>query len=292
MELFIKHFGKDMCFYFMQYFQLSSIELRASKLPVGANYLRVKTFHPKDVNTVITNFYQIGPISYRTHVLIDLLSMVAHEPLFDTLRNKEQLAYDVSFDLRDNYGILGYSITVNSQEPKFSVDHVDDRIEHFRRELSTTIETMPDDDFEAIKASLAKIKLNADNKLSEEVQRNWAEITTDEYEFDRPHKEVEYLSTITKQQLLDFYRAYSGEAERKLSVQVIGNAQKKEVDTPNNVEMEFEKTVDLETRRKRFDTLTYVDFNGEPRGNLIHDLMDFKKSLEVYSVTKTNRRLV
>lgn len=277
---------------FCQNFQLSSIELRATKLPVGASYLRCKTFHPKDVNTVITNFYQIGPISYRTHVLIDLLAMVAHEPIFDKLRNKEQLAYDVSFNLRDNYGILGYSITVNSQEPKFAVDYVDDRIENFRRELTTTIETMPDDDFEAIKASLSKIKLNEDNKLSEEVQRNWAEITSDEYEFDRPQKEVEYLSTITKPELLEFYRANIGDAERKLSVQIIGNAQEKDVDVPNLVETEFEMNEDLETRRKRFDALIYVDFNGEAKGNLIRDLMEFKKTLEVYPVTKTNRRLV
>lgn len=261
-------------------------------MPVGANYLRCKTFHPKDVNTVITNFYQVGPISYRTHVLIDLLVMVAHEPLFDTLRNKEQLAYDVSIDLRDNYGILGYSITVNSQEPKFTVDYVDQRIELFRTELAKTIETMPDDDFEAIKASLAKIKLNEDNKLSEEVTRNWAEITTDEYEFARPHREVEQLSTITKQQLLEFYRLHYGDVERKFSVQVIGNAQENEIDVANDVEADFERNEDLETRRKRFDTLTYVDFNGDARGNLIQNLMEFKKTLEVYSVTKTNRRFV
>lgn len=261
-------------------------------MPIGANYLRCKTFHPKDVNTVITNFYQIGPISYRTHVLIDLLVMVAQEPLFDMLRNKEQLAYDVSFDLRDNYGILGYSITVNSQEPKFSVDYVSERIENFRNELVNIIGAMPNEDFEAIKASLAKIKLNEDNKLSEEVQRNWAEITTDEYEFDRPHKEVEYLTSITKDQLLEFYKAHRGESERKLSVQVIGNAQVNETDQENNLETEFEVNEDLETRRKRFNALTYVDFNGEPKGQLIRDLMEFKKGLEVYSVTKTNRRLV
>lgn len=271
---------------------MNSIELRATKLPIGANYMRCKTYHPKDVNTVITNFYQIGPISYRTHVLIDLLGMIAQEPLFDTLRNKEQLAYDVSFDLRDNFGILGYSITVNSQEPKFTVDHVDERIENFRNELASIIETMPDDDFNAIKASLAKIKLNEDNKLSEEVQRNWAEITTDEYEFDRPHKEVECLSTITKEQLLEFYRTYYGDNERKLSVQVIGNAQAKEVECSNEVDAEFEKDEDLETRRMRFDTLTYVNFSGKSKGNLIQDLGDFKTTLEIHSVTKTNRRLV
>lgn len=274
------------------HFQMSSIELRTTKLPVGANYLRCATFHPNDVNTVITNFYQIGPISYRTHVLIDLLGVIIQEPLFDTLRNKEQLAYDVGFTMRDNYGILGYSITVNSQEPKFTVDHVDERIENFRRELIKTIESMAEKDFDEIKASLAKIKLTEDNKLKDEVQRNWAEITADEYEFDRIQKEVYYLSTISKQQLLEFYLTHFGNNERKLSVQVIGNTQEVENNGADGNEIEFEENEDLETRRKRFDALTIVDFKAEPKGNLIQDLMEFKRGLEIYPITKTNSRLV
>lgn len=260
--------------------QLSAIELTTRKIPIGTNYLRCKTFHPKDVNTVICNFYQIGPISYRLQTLIDLLVMVAQEPLFDTLRNKEQLAYDVSFVLRDNFGILGYDINVNSQETKFTADHVDERIENFRQELKTIIEQMTDENFDAIKVSLAKNKLNEDNKLSDEVQRNWAEITTNEYEFERVHKEVEYLATISKVQLLEFYRTHcDAENQRKLSVQVIGNAQADKND--GSAEDLEDEHGDYEARRSRFDQLTHVDFTGEPKGNLIKDLMDFKSGLDV-----------
>lgn len=194
--------------------------------------------------------------------------------------------------MRDNYGILGYSITVNSQEPKFTVDHVDERIENFRRELTGIIEAMPESDFDEIKASLAKIKLTEDNKLKDEVQRNWAEITSDEYEFDRTQKEVQYLCTITKEQLLEFHRTHYGNGERKLSVQIIGNAQAMENDTSDDNELELEPNEDLEARRRRFDALTVVDFKGEPKGNLITDLMEFKNGLEIYPIAKTNRRLV
>lgn len=219
--------------------------------------------------------------------------MVAQEPLFDTLRNKEQLAYDVSFSLRDNFGILGYCITVNSQETKFTADHVDERIENFRRELISIIDQMSENDFDAIKISLAKNKLNEDNKLGEEVQRNWAEITTDEYEFDRVHKEVEYLSTISKAQLLEFYRTHCDlENQRKLSVQVIGNPEADKIDTNSEDIESVCGGEDSESRRIRFDALSYVDFNGEPKGNLIKDLMEFRDSLEVYAVTKTNRRWI
>ena len=53
------------------------------------------------------------------------------EPCFDTLRTKEQLGYAVYSMLRNTYGILGISITVNSQATKFSADHVNERIESF-----------------------------------------------------------------------------------------------------------------------------------------------------------------
>lgn len=211
---------------------------------------------------------------------------VADQQLFDTLRNKEQLAYDVSFKEHDNFGILGYSITVNSQESKFSVDHVDERIENFRYELISIIENMSDDNFDAIKASLAKNMMNEDNELSDEVNRNWGHINSNVCDFDRLRREVESLSTITKNQLLEFYLAHYGDKERKLSVQVIGNTQVNEPDLSNDVGMELE--INRNSEARRFDALSHVDFYGESRGGLIKDLMEFKKNLEVYSVIKTN----
>lgn len=258
------------------------------RIPIGVNTLRCKSFNANDVNTSITNFYQIGPISFRTHVMIDLLSMIAQEPLFDMLRSKEQLAYDVSFNLRDNYGNLAYSITVNSQESKFTVDHVNERIEHFRHELISIIQNMPDEDFEEMKVSLAKIKLNEDNKLSEEVDRNWGEITSDDYEFERPDKEVECLPMISKDVLLQFYRSHYGENERKLSIQVVGNATVENTDE-NGVDSVSGASEENGSHRKLYDSLIYVD---DGRENSICDIMQFKKTLEICPFIRTNKRLV
>lgn len=245
---------------------------------------------------MITNFYQIGPASYRSQVLIELLIVIAQEPLFDILRNKEQLGYDISCLVNDNYGILGYSITVNSQETKYSSEYVEQRIENFRRTLISFIESMPDEDFNATKISLAKMKLNEDTKLSEEVHRNWNEITIDEYEFDRQYKEVEHLIKITKADLLEFYRMHYGENERKLSIQVIGNkiAANIENENENEIDVVFSPNdgTDIETQRKRFDALSFVDFEQSINNNLIKDLVAFKNTLEIHPLTRTNDRFV
>lgn len=173
-----------------------------------------------DINTLTCNYYQIGPITIRTNSLIDLLLMIAEEPLFDSLRSKEQLGYDVSCCLHDNHGILSYSVTVNSQETKFSAEHIDERIEAFRVALLSIIREASDSEFDQYKESIVKIKLTGDNNLTEEVCRNWTEITTNEYAFDRAAKEVECLKNITKSEFLDFYEKHLLEHTKKLSVQV------------------------------------------------------------------------
>ena len=45
--------------------------------------------------------------------------MLMEEPVFDTLRTKEQLGYSVFNRIRYNFGVLGFSVTVNTEVDKF-----------------------------------------------------------------------------------------------------------------------------------------------------------------------------
>lgn len=256
--------------------QKSEIDIRTAKIPIGQTYLRCRAYNPNDVNTVVSNFYQIGPISIHLNALIDLFVIVAEEPAFDILRSKEQLGYDVSCSIRDNQGILGYIIIINSQESKFSVDHIDQRIESFRKDLIDIIKNMPNENFEQYKESLIKLKQTEDNDLKDEICRNWAEITMDEYVFDRPQQEIHALRTITQDDLLQFYLANYGANERKFSTQVIGNPK-------GNDQSEADVVVD----KSSFDSIEMVEFTTENGGTLIKDIDEFKKTLEIYPISKT-----
>lgn len=239
--------------------------------------------NPSDVNTLTSNFYQIGPITIRTNILIDLLMMIAEEPLFDSLRSKEQLGYDVSCTLHDNHGILGYSILVNSQETKFSAEHIDERIEVFRLALLNIIRETSDSEFEQYKESVAKIKLTEDNNLSDEVCRNWTEITTSEYAFNRVIKEVECLRGLTKSEFVDFYERHLLENTRKFSVQVIGRS-----DVLADSVHPIDDDVPVSLFHKRFDQLTFIPLVKSDKGAMIENIRDFVNKLELYPVTKTN----
>lgn len=196
--------------------------------------------------------------------------LIAWEPFFDTLRNREQLGYNVSCEYKNNCGILSYSMSVVSQESKHSAEYVDERIERFRWELLTIINEMSDEKFGEFKASLKSKLLKADQSLRAEVSRHWARIVADVYDFDRNEEEVKCLPTITKAELLDFYRASYGDNQRKLSVQVIGYSNKIEGRKLN--------------ASAKITSLHYLDFDKSVSGNFITNLTEFKSSLEVYPV--------
>ena len=81
----------------------------------GTKVVRIDGFNPKNNNTIVSNYYQYGPGSLRTEMFLAIASQIMSEPVFDTLRTKEQLAYNV-FGMSDTYhGIQGVTIQVESQ---------------------------------------------------------------------------------------------------------------------------------------------------------------------------------
>uniref|UniRef100_A0A1I8PFT7 Nardilysin n=1 Tax=Stomoxys calcitrans TaxID=35570 RepID=A0A1I8PFT7_STOCA len=275
------------------------IENRTVQLPQGSHYIRCNALNDKDVNTVVTNFYQIGPCSVRIESILDLLMMFVEEPLFDCLRTKEQLGYYVASSMRVNYGIAGYSITVNSQETKHSAGHVEERIESFRSKMLEILDQMPQDEYEHVRESLIKIKQVVDMCLNEEVSRNWGEITTEEYLFDRKRKEVEVLKTLNKQEIIDFCLNNERTNMRKLSIQVIGNVKqnngglmdKETANADDEAEEQDDEEEEEEADEELFNALANkLDLKFIPRegdATTIVDINDFKENLHVYPITKT-----
>lgn len=150
--------------------------------------------------------------------------MLIEEPLFDILRTKEQLGYDVYPTIRDTFGMLGYSITVNTQADKHASEHVDGRIEAFLKHARKLIKKLSDKKFGQTKADLVKMKQVVDFDLDDEVQRNWAEICSRRYQFDRVRQEIKAVEQLkvgeVKQWWDDHTMGGNKQKFRKISVQV------------------------------------------------------------------------
>lgn len=68
------------------------------------------------------------------------------------------------------------------------------------------LEEMTDEEFEVHKTALATKKLEKPKQLRNQTSKYWNEISTRLYNFDRVDMEVKQLQSLTKQQILDFYK--------------------------------------------------------------------------------------
>lgn len=150
--------------------------------------------------------------------------MYIEEPLFDVLRTKEQLGYSVYCTVRDTFGILGYSITVNAQAGKNSTYFVDSRIEAFVRQINKQLKKMSEKKLNPIKRDLIKVKRCGDVDLNEEVGRNWIEIINQDFMFDRNEREALAIEELKLTDIKKFWADHNTFGNKnnfkKLTVQV------------------------------------------------------------------------
>ena len=70
---------------------------------------------------------------------------------------------------------------------------------------------------------LIDIKLLEDKKLKEQVSRNYSEISSEEYKFDRIETEVKYLKMLKKENILECYRSAMLNNNTQCIIAVEGN---------------------------------------------------------------------
>ncbi|XP_058887819.1 nardilysin-like isoform X2 [Acipenser ruthenus] len=174
-------------------FQRLSVEVpvhfRVVELPKVPHLCKVKSLNKGDANSEVTVYYQSGPRNLREHTLMELLVMHMEEPCFDFLRTKETLGYHVYPTCRNTSGVLGFSVTVETQATKFNTEEVDKKIEEFLTGFGEKMASVADEAFKAQVVALIKLKECEDTHLGEEVDRNWYEVVTQQYVFDRLNRE-------------------------------------------------------------------------------------------------------
>lgn len=126
---------------------------------------------------------------------------------------------------------------------------------------------MSDEEFTRHKEALKAAKLEKPKRLSSQYSQYINEISLQQYHFDRSEKEVEILSAITKDEVLDYYKHFiapNAPSRQSVLIHIVSN--------PENVE-----NVDVpEEEAKQF---------GEYQP--ITDLAIFKSSKQLYPLAKS-----
>jgi insulysin len=191
-------------------------------IPDGSSYTFV--YHNKVQSICATEVYfQIGVQNTVENVLLSLVAQIIYDPFFNILRTKETLGYIVSSGESRCNGVQGLKFYVQSDR---SPDYLDGRIEAFVDEIKNMLMKMTDDEFSDHVSGLMASILEEPKKLKAEASIHWEEITCEQYCFERAQIESKCLSTLTKNDVIDFYNKYichDAPCRSKLAVYVLGN---------------------------------------------------------------------
>lgn len=234
---------------------------RELKLEDGCQYsYEVKNNVHK--SSCVELYYQCGLQSKENNMKLELVAQILHEPCFNILRTKEQLGYIVFSGVRRSNGVQGLRIIVQSDRHP---NYLDSRIEAFLDSMLTHIIEMSEEDFVKHREAWAAQRLEKPKQLNALTNRFWSEITTQQYHFDRANIEVAYLRSLTKNDIIEFYKevlSQNAEKRKKLSVQVVSLA---------------EGGAGINATENS---------HGTCKGSLINDVTVFKSSHEMYPLVQ------
>ncbi|KAF0687826.1 Aste57867_20478 [Aphanomyces stellatus] len=189
----------------------------------------------QEVNTLVEFYFQMANHTIQTLAIADLIQQIMEEPLFDTLRTKKQLGYEVSCTVRVTHGILGYSITVISSS--VSAHNIVPAIHDFLAEFTELLINMPTERFHEHVSSQVQIKCEPDVNMMAATFRYWDEISSERFAFNLNPTLAKWLQSdeCTKECIINYIDAWFGPTGRKLEVRIIGqNAATKASEIPPN----------------------------------------------------------
>uniref|UniRef100_A0A8C6PDL3 Nardilysin a (N-arginine dibasic convertase) n=1 Tax=Nothobranchius furzeri TaxID=105023 RepID=A0A8C6PDL3_NOTFU len=196
------------------------VMFRVVEIPPKRHICKVKTLNKGDANSEVTVYYQV--IKRSNQRWSSCSSMHMEEPCFDFLRTKETLGYHVYPTCRNTSGVLGFSVTVETQATKFNTELVEFKIEEFLVSFGEKLNALTEEAFNTQVTALVKLKECEDTHLGEEVDRNWTEVVTQQYVFDRLNREIDALKQISRTELVSWFQEHRGQNARQLSVHVVG----------------------------------------------------------------------
>ena len=202
-------------------------ETFVTRLPTGMSCYSVMNENRDSEVSVISNYYQYGQAGLREHTLNELLVTSMEEPSFVFLRTQKRLGYTVDVQRLHLFGIIGFTITVQSQATKFTMQDLDNSIEEFLVYFMKRIDKMKEKAFRESIETMIDSKSGEETTLKEQVNQDWQEILRRSYQFQprRDKAQIEYLKQFTLDDFKCWCRLCLAESasRQKLSTQVVGN---------------------------------------------------------------------
>lgn len=232
--------------------------------------IKTASLHDDDKRSEFIVYWQAGEMKIKDYATLDLLISIMEEPSFDFLRTKKTLGYSVFPTVRCTYGIVGCSLTVRSQVDKFTAEQVFEAIEEFLVEFKQTLKSMKPAEFKEFANSLIALKQQDDNKLRQVVSRNYVEISSEDYKFDRLEVDCWHLERLKKKDVVSFFDKFIEKNKKTLIVAIEGVPE----GTEANDKLE-PRNLEPGEQFKRFEQIT--DLRQFKRNNVYYDVASLKE---------------
>ncbi|XP_052006839.1 insulin-degrading enzyme isoform X2 [Xyrauchen texanus] len=246
------------------------IRYREVQVPDGGWYVYQQKNEVHN-NCGIEIYYQTDMQNTHENMLLELFCQIISEPCFNTLRTKEQLGYIVFSGPRRANGVQGLRFIIQSEK---APHYLESRVEAFLKTMEKSVEEMGEEAFQKHIQALAIRRLDKPKKLAAECAKYWGEIISQQYNFDRDNVEVAYLKTLTKENIMQFYRdllAINAPRRHKVSVHLLS----REMDScPLVGEFPAQNDVNLPPAPSL------------PQPVLVENMTNFKRSLPLFPLTK------
>lgn len=198
---------------------------RAVLLPYHLAFrLPVPAPNAQEANAAVHVLLAVGPatLGATQGSLVELVAHFVRDRAFMQLRTREQLGYIVLSAVCELGGHAALSVTVQSSthEPV----HLESRVDAFLQSMSVTLRDLTPSVFAANVASARAALLEAPKSLREEHVRQWHEVSSGAYVFDRRKAVAEAMAGVSQGELVAFYDAVvapGGPRRRKLVVHVL-----------------------------------------------------------------------
>jgi len=177
------------------------------RLPLGTECLVSCAIpSPEDQNNALVMYFQIGQSDTYRDVALDVLGAIMSPIFFQKLRTEQQLGYLVACGPSQEYYATGYKFAVQSNVAHPHV--VRQRVLEFLESFHTYLQDLSTADVARTVQSMAQKWSEPEKQLVEQASRDWGEINSEHYFWERKEKVVQRLLSVTKAEVLALYEAY------------------------------------------------------------------------------------
>jgi len=172
-------------------------------------YHSFNSIDPKNKNCAIVTYFILGNLNSKEKCIAMLLQTMLSDEFFDDLRTQQCLGYTCSLFMRKYAKVDSFVCMVESsvKPPEYIANKIT-KFLHENNPGSSDEDEEYIEDFQKYKSSLIIDFKSKDFILANEVDRNFEEISSREYNFTKHQEWIPIIETLTLEDVTKFYEKY------------------------------------------------------------------------------------